>query len=670
VPLGALCALVVIPYVYGMKKVLIGLLLILIAIGAYFGYQWYFTNDNFLRQIYLVPSNAVYVIQTDDPVKNWKKFSDSKIWQHLKQHPTFAGIAKSADALDKFFNDNKTLLGSLGSREFTLSAHITKYNDYDFLFILDLSKASKISVLRGSIENVFTRLGYKVTVRKYKQETVYELFDPADHSTLHLALVANQAVCSYYGALVESAIDEQEHPAIAKENKFIEVEEATKAGGLGRLFINYKHSEEFLRCYMSNVGGLASDIGDVLEYSGLNLDLDGDNIDINGYTNLKDSVESYMQALMHSGKAEMNAYKILPARTATYTSIGCSDFSDFYTNLINVLKKDEKAYKEFEANTSKIEKVLKISLKDNFISWMGDEVAISQNPSVHKTTPEYILTIHADDIEKAKDNLEFIETQIKKRTPAKFETTRYKDHEIHYLEVKGLFNVLLGKYFNKIEKPYYTIIDDYVCFSNQPETIIGLIEDYVNKNTLGNDEGFKAFMKHSNDKSTVFCYINGPRYFNTMLNELKGDKRTEATGNQKYIASFKQTAFSLTARDKNFETKLYSEFEVPSDTASAPVAEPHSMSDQDSLTDVERFLIEQFSYGSIVENYDNGKPKLRAETKDGLKDGRYREYYEDGSVKIKGSYKKGKKDGKWRYYDKDGKLIKKEKYDEGELVDS
>ncbi len=653
-----------------MKKVLIGLLLILAAIGAYFGYQWYFTNDNFLRQIYLVPSNAVYVLQTDDPVKNWNKFSDSKLWKHLKQHPTFAGISKSADALDKFFKDNKTLLGNLGSRQLTLSAHITKYNDYDFLFILDLSKATKISVLKYSVEKLFSNLGYKVTVRKYKDESIYELFDPADHSTLHICLIANQAVCSYYGALVESAIDEQAHPVIAKENKFIEVEEATKEGGLGRLFINYKHSEEFLRCYMSNVSGVASGLGDALEYSGLNLDFDGDNLDIAGYTNLKDSTESYMQALMQSGRAEMNAYKILPSRTAAYTGIGCSSFKDFYDNLVKVLKKDEKSYKEFEANTAKIEKLLKISLKDNFISWMGDEVVLSQNPSLHKSTPEYILAVRANDIEKAVESLEFIEQQIKKRTPAKFESTRYKDHEIHYLEIKGLFSLLLGKYFNKIDKPYYTIIDDYVCFSNQPETIIGLIEDYVNKNTLGNDEDFKTFMKHADDKATVLCYINGARYFNTMLNELKGEKRTAASANGKYITCFKNTLFSLTSRDKNFATKFYSEFAVPDSTVNTTVAEPSSMSDQDSLTDVERFLVEQFTYGSIVEDYDNGKPKIRAETKDGIKDGRYREYYEDGSVKIKGSYKKGKKDGRWKYYDKDGKLMKKEKYDDGVLIDN
>jgi hypothetical protein len=650
------------------KKVFLGIFILLLAIAGYFGYQWYFTNDNFMRQIYLVPGNAVYVIQTSDPIKNWKKFSSSKMWLHLKQHQKFEGISKSADAIDKFFNDNEKLLGSLGSREFTMSAHVTKLNDYDFLFIIDLSKASKISILKSSVENVFSNLGYKVTVHKYKDETIYEMFDATYHQTLYLSIIANQAVCSYYGVLVENAIDEQTNPTIAKENKFIEVEQKTKESGLARLFINYKHSDEFLRCYMNNLNGVAADLSAVLEFSGLSLGFDNDDIDINGYTNLKDSTDSYLLALLQSGKGNIGAYKILPARTAAYTSVGCDNFLDFYDNLTRVFKNDKKAYNDFENNVNKIEKYLKINLKTNFYSWMGGEVVLSQNASVIRSAPEYIITIHANNIDKAKENLNFIEEQIKKRTPAKFEKTSYRDHEIHYLEVKGLFNVLLGKFFSKIEKPYYTVIDDYVCFSNKPETIIALIEDYENKNTLGNDEEFKTFIKRCNDKASVFCYVNGPRYFNSMLSDLKGESRNSAQENKKYIICFRNTAFQLIANDKNFETRLLSNFVIPADSElNAVNYGPISMNEQDTLTLLERFYVEQFSKGSIMEDYDNGKARLRAETKDGLKDGKYREYYDDGGIKVKGSYSKGKKDGRWKYYDQNGKVVRRERYDDGVL---
>ena len=42
----------------------------------------------------------------------------------------------------------------------------------------------------------------------------------------------------------------------------------------------------------------------------------------------------------------------------------------------------------------------------------------------------------------------------------------------------------MGDFFGKIEKPYYTIIDDYVIFSNHPQTIKNIIDDYSNEATL------------------------------------------------------------------------------------------------------------------------------------------------------------------------------------------
>ena len=231
-----------------------------------------------------------------------------------------------------------------------------------------------------------------------------------------------------------------------------------------------------------------------------------------------------------------------------------------------------------------------------------------------------------------------------------------------------MFNVLFGKYFNKIEKPYYTIIDDYVCFSNKPETIIALIEDYEAKNTLGNDTEFKTFFGRCNDKASVFCYVNGPRYFNSMLVDLKNESRQDALNNKKFIVCFRNSVFQLTASNNLFETRLLSQFNVPADVElSDETANKIALQEKDSLSALERFFVEQFSDGSIQEDHENGKPKLRAETKNGLKDGKYREYYQDGGLKVKGNYRKGKREGRWKYYNEDGKLQQKERYDDGEL---
>jgi hypothetical protein len=92
--------------------------------------------------------------------------------------------------------------------------------------------------------------------------------------------------------------------------------------------------------------------------------------------------------------------------------------------------------------------------------------------------------MHAPDIEKAKEGLGFIHRQIKRRTPAKFKSMEFRNHEINYLEIKGFFRLMFGKLFSKLQKPYYTTLGDYVVFSNSPKTLVGMIMDYEDGLTL------------------------------------------------------------------------------------------------------------------------------------------------------------------------------------------
>ena len=53
---------------------------------------------------------------------------------------------------------------------------------------------------------------------------------------------------------------------------------------------------------------------------------------------------------------------------------------------------------------------------------------------------------------------------------------------------------------------------------------------------------------------------------------------------------------------------------------------------------------------------------------DGRKDGEYLEEYKNGKIKVKGQYKQDKKDGVWVYGESSGKLGKEETYADGKLL--
>src|SRR3546814_92432 len=85
--------------------------------------------DKYLRQIYLVPEDAIFILETGDPVGSWKTFSTSDMWQFMKTFPPFAEIAASASPPDSVLRDTRRLLNLAGSRNCKIYSHILPQGD-------------------------------------------------------------------------------------------------------------------------------------------------------------------------------------------------------------------------------------------------------------------------------------------------------------------------------------------------------------------------------------------------------------------------------------------------------------------------------------------------------------------------------------------------------------
>jgi antitoxin component YwqK of YwqJK toxin-antitoxin module len=72
--------------------------------------------------------------------------------------------------------------------------------------------------------------------------------------------------------------------------------------------------------------------------------------------------------------------------------------------------------------------------------------------------------------------------------------------------------------------------------------------------------------------------------------------------------------------------------------------------------------------GIYTEYFENGTQKAKMLYKAGLADGDAEFYYPNGKLKITAEYKDGLKNGKWFYFDEKGKEIGREKYKRGERV--
>lgn len=647
-------------------KRLIGLLvLFLLLYGGYRFTSFYVAPHKAVQQVYLIPKDAIFIIQSASPVANWDQFSKSAPWQCLRQSPSFAEIAQKAGTLDSILHENRRLMSLVGKRDLMISVHKVRNGIWDFLYVIDLQKISEIEALKEQIETVYSLMDYKVTHRQYEGIDIIELTDSKTHEILYTAFVENHYIASYSSKLVEASINERNRPVIGLDPLFIEANKLVADKGLFRVYIQYAYLPLLLEMYMGRDNEYLPIVSRSMAYAGLSLQITDDKIELNGYTFLNDTVDPYVSALLHAGKKEMKAHKILSDRTAFYTNIGFDDPVTFVSELEKALSDHNPAvYTTYKASYDKIESMFDISLADDFLSWMSGEFAITEmEPGLLGHETEVLLAIRAKDMDLAKEKMAFIEKKIKRRTPVSIKAALYKGYWINYVELKGFFALFFGKMFDKFEKPYYMYMDDYVVFSNRPASLLSLIEDYERKATLKNDPGFKQVLSQVDKKSTYLIYTNTGKFLPLLKPILNTQSWNDLYAHREVAYSFPYAAFQVVGDRKQVGMQIvmnYLPYQEPIIEGADTEDEPEA-GGTNEIDELNRFYAEQFQGNIYREFYPENALKSECEIRDGRRHGKYHEYYPDGSLKIRGKYAKGQPKGTWKYYSPEGLLERKEK---------
>ena len=678
-----------------MKKYLIWTLaIIVVVIASYQAYVFLLVPTSSIKPIYLIPENATYIIETEEPIDSWADISSSKMWSHLRGNAYFAELTESANSLDSLIRDNQLFFDLLGSRQVLVSAHMINRFESDFLFIVDLQKASRLTVLKQYLKTV---LGdeYQVTRREYHAYEIIEITDKETNDTYYMSFIENLLVVSFTHVLLEQSIDQLEEPVIGRDLNYLQVYKEMKRKSMFRLYFNYKYMDDYIHTFLEEKNEYVDQMSKELFYTGINVDLsDEGTILMKGHTSVNDTLISLLPTMLNAGSGKINITNIAPARTAVYTGLGFKSFSKAFENFEEVYKEnDPEGYEEYLSDISKLEKYLDIDLKEDFVSWIKDEMAILQlMPAYKKEENEYALVFKAISGEEAQEKLDYVAKKIRRRTPAKFKSFDYKGHKISFLSIKGLFKAMLGPLVNKLDRPYYTIVDDYVVFSNHPQTLRSIIDDYEEKNTLAEKENFQKFVDNFNTKSNVFVYLQTPVLVESLQGFLEQDAWRDLQKNKDYIVCFSDIGFQLSSERGMFETKIIAQFtdinqvkkekKIIDDqvldlmrtgfnwmknenTLDSLVVQVETVEEEEEEISTEEIIVDNLDAKNQEEFHEDGTLKVEVGLKNGLKHGAYREYYPSGDLKIKGRYKNDQKDGTWRYYDEEGELLEKKKFRNG-----
>lgn len=663
-----------------MKKIKITLFVVFIALIGLC--VWYFVINPYNKTDILqaIPEKPVFVIETGNSFKTWEKLTSGAVWQNLKDHKFFSEIASGMNMLDTLIQSNELLSRYIGTRPMIVSVHVTGKGDTDFIYALDLQQTAKLLSINEKI-NEFLSERFDVLTYKYNNKSIFKLVNSETKEILFFYIHSNVLAASYNQKLIQASIDQFEKSGLAADVNFINVRQKISGRGMFQLFINYAKLDDYTNGLLSIPNQNIKQLSKSLYYTGLAFDVEGDNmVCCEGFTNFNDSIPSSFKAMIQSGSGKSDLAEVLPLQTASVVSLGFDRFTLYFDNLMENLKETPLNNDEYQKTIMEVEDFLEIDIRENFMDWIGQEAAmVHLAPMGLGQSNEFAVFLKARDVGDAEENLNFIAQQIKKHTPVKFKQIDYNGHNISFLSVKGFFRVLLGKYFQKLDKPYYTYVGDYVVFSNHPQTLKVIIDGYVQKNLLSKLDEYNSFVNNFSRQSNVFMFVNTEQFIKSLQGMVNTSTWNQIQDNKDNILSFPYFGFQLAKDNMFFETKMYLKFDDPAqkesdnffnlsgdDTDEIKIVVIDQVTDEVSeiLENADRYTPDSPNASLFSERFSNGKLKVEFELKDGFRHGYYKEFYENGNSKIKGEYRNDHKKGLWKIYSENGELLQKIKFDE------
>ncbi|MEQ8924658.1 MAG: DUF3352 domain-containing protein [Fulvivirga sp.] len=651
-----------------MKKFIVTLTVMVVIAGAAYLYFFQLSPIEKNNPLNAVPASAAIIICLEEPLEHWKEMTTNRIWDYLKTNPVLASFGKSVDSLNTEIKKNEGLWSLVANRPIILSYHPISNTKYNFLLTCDLQKATQFSFLKNYLDKIIGD-DAKIYNRKYLDTEIIEFSYYDSPEIYYLTLVDNLLLFSTTHTLIEEALMQKSKPVMVRDLDFVEVSKYMDVNSPTIYFhqLNFKTLlEQFTT---SDAQKDALQFLTYSDYLGLNFNMGDDYISIHGYSDEPTDQDNMVQALLKSGKGEINLGAIVPENASSFTSLGFNDATSFYTNFEQLLNDEDG---EYESNKKRLEKYLGISIEDNIISWIDNEIGLIQlNSSSNKHSVELAIAFRYNDIDALNENLDYIERKIRRKTPVKFKGIDYKGYQIKFLSIKGLFKLVFGKMFSSIEKPYYVILGDYIVFSNSPKTLGKIITATVENKTLNSTKEYAEFMEEFKHESNLFLYVSAEELLTDARNLLDSESWSALAKHRKYIEGFPLLGIQLFPENgllsyhlqmkhlNNIEQEKWNSLLKELSMITDDEANEGEIIDDDYIIAVENILPEDLNDKKLTQEFANGQLKFEVSLKDGLKHGRYSEYDSLGNLIIKGRYKEDKKVGTWKFYDSNGELIKK-----------
>ncbi|HSJ68085.1 MAG TPA: DUF3352 domain-containing protein [Anditalea sp.] len=504
-------------------KFLLAILLIAtVAVGSYLLISEYSFKTQY-NAVQLIPSDAVFVFETTEPIQAWNQLVSQPIWERLSDIPSLKKFENQLVSMDSLLGGGGKLDKSLKGNQMVVSLHTTGKEEFDFLFAIAFKDNEGDDEFFKNFQESFQEEATR-NKRNYSGVAIYEIHRSDEANSFSFAMINNVLIGSYTSFLIEDAIRRTKNKEIKNfKDEYQELFAASpKASGLGIIRMSHVGVANFLQTLGRESGkGMEETFSKNKMSANLQVNFADNKVYLDGSYFYKDGDELKFPKVSPGG-THVFAH-LIPNRTAVLTQYKVNDARQ-------VKRISNQAFVSKSTLQGEIQKSFR---EEEFFDLLsGEMLYLIMEEENGSTTSDKILLLKSKDAPEQIQKLKEFGRGAGQQLISDF----HRNKEIFAIGEEDFPAHIFEGQFVGFESTFTAYHEDVIIWGNSLQSVKRFLDDLDNDNTWGKSLNKKRIMDSIVKDAGYNFIINLPRFWNSLI---KSSSPKWASLLQKYAPQIK-----------------------------------------------------------------------------------------------------------------------------------
>ncbi len=470
------------------------LALLIISTGLLYYFIYSPRHEMELTPALVKTDNTIWIWQEEKIPARLTLLFTSDFKNILQKHPLLKNTINSYWFIDSLLKQNKNIYKLVSEQPISLSLHRVAASRFEFLFVIPVDNRLKDKDLLSFFPEL---KNYHPDKRQFESSDIVDIKNSSNKTLFTYSVVKNLLAISKSSLLVEDFIrNVNSMKSNLSENKYSQNH---------KMYVNQALIREILQYFFpdATLGELNPAFCNEGYYQ---FDPKDDIIIWRGNSYLPDTIEGYLRLWKRQSAEKSDIFSVVSSSAALMTVYQVSDMLSWYQDKLNLPESEA-----FMQQLSHFENQYGVSLQNQILPLIYHHLALVYfDPFGKDLNRNKAIFVKSSSIDRAQLIFEDISGQTENNNTL-------LQQGIKITRLGKIFYFLFGKGWDLDSVAYFTPVKDYLVFSENPNLLSKLKNDYENFHTLGTSMEFNRFYENFSSDMNSFTLVR----FNRILSLLR-----------------------------------------------------------------------------------------------------------------------------------------------------